>query len=482
MKVVRPTAIMADAPTTTPPGSPEPLPSTIIEGLTTLDRKWTEIRDTREHLDDPAPLTDEQLEAGRDILAQIATELVPSIQRHLEKLIKALGLGPFARDPKPQLRDVREIIAQLGLILDRTDNTIISLSPWTGTWTAPGTDQTYGVLKKFRCDTLFDLFRSILREGLHEVIVTCIEHIEYFRSGDLARHQAAITAYKEYDYRGSRPPTPQPHPAGEKMIELVGTCREELSRVIDICTRSDLALLQDGWRWIASTCDVWLAEIAERLRVIPDPPAEERPQRMDALEQPFGPPDHEHPPGFIRYHAVPLLRMSVPILKLFRIFLHKLLNKPRATPFRVTDYLSSVDLFRLANCLRYASQTVDLILTHLCWMYDDDTISEAAYRLLDKWPRDLTVQLDRVIVVLSLYHSPPTVESARTPLESIFKTMFYSLRGQLFLATRNFTAEAVRFNSLRNVANQVEVLEASDDDDPPEDIRIERPNPPVDAE
>jgi hypothetical protein len=115
-------------------------------------------------------------------------------------------------------------------------------------------------------------------------------------------------------------------------------------------------------------------------------------------------------------------------------------------------------------------------------MYDDDTISEAAYRLLDKWPRDLTVQLDRVIVVLSLYHSPPTVESARTPSESIFKTMFYSLRGQLFLATRNFTAEAVRFNSLRNVANQVEVLEASDDDDPPEDIRIERPDPPIDAE
>ncbi|PLW29632.1 hypothetical protein PCANC_23411 [Puccinia coronata f. sp. avenae] len=447
---------MSDAESaTTAPGAPDSLPSEIIDDLTALNRKWAEIEDTRDIVDTPPTLTTEQLEAGREIMAEIATELLPSIQQHLDKLTKALGLGPFARDPTPQLRDLQEVIANLGQLLDRTNDTIVSLSPWVyndESAPVPIADQDYGVLKRIRCDSLFDLFRAILRQSMHDFIDACIVHIDYFRSGKLARHQAAITAYNDYDYRESRPPTPQPHPAGERIVELVGSCRQELSRLIEICTQSDLALLQQDWRWLTQACDIWLSELAERLRVIPEPPAEEgqpigRPERnaFDQQHEPanaIGPPDHEYPPG---------------------IFIHRLLNKPRATTFQISDDLPTADLVRLGTSVRHAGKTVDLILTQLCWMYDDDMFTDAGHRLLDKWPRDLTIQLDRVIVLLNVYHSPPPVPSALAPSESIFKTMFYSLRGQLFLATRNFIAEAVRFNSLRNVANQDEDPEGLED-------------------
>ncbi|PLW47879.1 hypothetical protein PCANC_07858 [Puccinia coronata f. sp. avenae] len=449
-------------------------PDKVIEALNSIDRKWTEMEDPREFVDSPVSLSTSQLNERKDIIYGIATELLPSIQKQLDNLTKKLGLGPFARNPIPQLGDTQEVVSKLALILDRTDDCIVSLAPdvWDGTGSVTDVDQDYGVMKRIRCNSLFRQFRDLLEDDMHKLIGACIEHIEYFRSGQFHRDQEVIKAND--NYLGSPQPYPSPHPAGRNIVQFAGSCREEIDTMIDICTRSDLAFLQIGFKWVASRIDQSLVQIGERLsaekgqlidrvdRAADGPPD----VNANALQEvdPNGPPEPNPPePISVRSEVIPLLRMAIPVCKLVRIFLHRLLNKPSATQIRLGDQLSSVDMY----CLKKSVETVHVklqdIVETLCSMYDQDRLVQTAF-VLEKWPRSITMQLNYVIVLFSLYHIPSSARSAAPPSARIFKPLFYSLQCQLFVATRNFRTQAIRLLRLRGNQEDPELEEELQDE------------------
>ncbi|KAH9467851.1 hypothetical protein MJO28_006291 [Puccinia striiformis f. sp. tritici] len=422
----------------------------------------------------------DELHALQDLLPQLQTCFLPSLKRQIAELLESLDIVDRANTPKPKLLDPLEILSRLGHTTEKISGFLTAIAPIAfNPLRKPETyDHDYGGLKEHRCCRLTYSIIRLMDDRLWRLFDDIREYIPHWRPTNLqiGHYNGASQIYEK-----------------RNMSLMLTESSNVIDGIIKWTKQSDFSLLQDEWRGHANDLDSILARQDRRIESMEQSEQELDPsdegQSNGASSSPVGEdqdmtdfPDTEefvtetpdvnedirldaeptndyqadHSDDVqstdslgdtsIRPHIIKLIQSTIPLIKLIRIFLKKLLNTPTSKPpFTIGTRLSSNELSSIGTQIRCLSSDVDDLLSTLWYMWDcDDEMGDL--KRLERLRNQMCKHFDSSLILLSLYLVPITpVES---PISgNHFKAWFLTLRQQFYVAEKNFRFDLSEFRT-----------------------------------
>ncbi|PLW28821.1 hypothetical protein PCASD_17837 [Puccinia coronata f. sp. avenae] len=399
-------------------------PGQIVDVLDDLHAIWsTEIRDLRERVETPEVLSADKLAERKALLVKIQTELMPSLKQQITALLVSLGLNASVTHPEPNLDETLELVSNLGPALDDLHNSIIGLAPWyipgpdNKRTTHSHIDQNYGVLKKFRCDQLNQLFRL-----LANFIISPL-----------------IDAYSRYlDDWLHLPDSQGAEETRADITEATENCHKAIDYWLELSTRSDYGFLQDGWVTEEERLNTSIAKSRKQFR------------KAAGRERPDQSPTQA---GLVISHLSSLFRDTVTIGGLLRMALQALVGTSRFPSIitfpddlssnelewvlwdsrvLIASFITAVDSLTavLRQCLGFSSDPPHRNL-------ESEQLNTDMYHTYRGLAR-VHSRLDSLLALISIHHIPSEAGSRFPPSINLFRSMFLQMRTQFIAPMREF--------------------------------------------
>ncbi|KAI9605061.1 hypothetical protein H4Q26_003032 [Puccinia striiformis f. sp. tritici PST-130] len=212
----------------------------ILKALGSLAKRYDEIdldADSRELPLSPDPDVDytndrfgrlealslDELNALQELLIQMQTCLLPSLQQQITELLQSLDVADLENSPMPKVLDPLEIISRLGYTVENISAFLNAIGPIAvNLFQKPEEyDHAYGGLKKYRCRHLIEEINELETEETTRKLKILI--------GGIAKSTDA-----------------------------------SINDVIEYIKKSDLGILQDEWRRYANDLDATLTVLSRR--------------------------------------------------------------------------------------------------------------------------------------------------------------------------------------------------------------------------
>ncbi|KAI7960851.1 hypothetical protein MJO28_001340 [Puccinia striiformis f. sp. tritici] len=239
-------------------------PDPIIEALQLLRARYDEIdlsADVRELPWNPDPrkaydnnrfarreaLTTDELGTLQDRLLQMQTCFLPSLGQQLIDLMKSQGLDGQHECPQP---DTLEVISQLGDTLEQISNflnsiAVIAVNKFQKT---EEYDHEYGGLKKYRCQYLIKKINRLMDKYIWGIF------------DDLGQFILSRPMDRQIC------PHDDPDATRYRKWSILATHRalDTIDDIIESTQKSDFTILQDNWQMLATSHDSILYKLVER--------------------------------------------------------------------------------------------------------------------------------------------------------------------------------------------------------------------------
>ncbi|KAA1078957.1 hypothetical protein PGTUg99_013721 [Puccinia graminis f. sp. tritici] len=367
-------------------------------------------------------MVDELIERN-ELIDQLESSLLPSIKDHINSLLLALDLQNSGKQLTSNLDLISEITRKIDDTLMETTDAVESVS-------APFEDQftnarNLGRCKEVRCRRLHTKVRNIIIQPLCSLFES---GAEFMRFWELSRKDPESLEYRK------------------KMSEWM----EEAQRASDISYRlidqtiewsrkSDLVLLQEIWLEAEESINHTL----EDLTGLADPMIDFEHEQI-AIDEP----ERTRTP---REHSIDVARLTIPIIKLTRIFFNKIISTTTKKPlFTLDPGIDSESLEQLIKCPSKIVRCFQDLARYLETYTEEDTLDGHRYSnpfvILHKL-------LDSTLLLLSfhLVPLPPPVEG-HSLRQNHFKAWFLDFQSQYHRATDRmldvlYDSDPLEFNS-----------------------------------
>ncbi|KNF01590.1 hypothetical protein PSTG_05025 [Puccinia striiformis f. sp. tritici PST-78] len=438
----------------------------VVEALESLIGKY-EVPSARIKNQDKRAFSTQEIEAQVALVAQMRTSLLPALQQQLADLLISLDVTDMRKDPNPDPLDTLEILLKISYSLDQITAIVnyISPPPPTPYQVSCEFDRNYGILKRFRLGDLLQKFYAFVPD----VICQLFRHYAQFVQGWQFSKSRSIYSRNESDLFQHR----------KKMIETTALSHDTINDIIKGSQESDFGYLQAEWQSQLDQLDSILETLARRTNWATD--SRKRELFMAAPSETSGdsqaePALDEHaddqseasstenPPAitqhntairaaessFLLLDVVDWLRSNIPIIKIIRTFLKKLLNTPISkTPFTINGQMSSAEINNVRDEVRSLSSSIEIAVESLFEFYDFNSMEDQMIQFVRGLMQGLTGHFDEAIILLGFYLVPTAPRLDPTSSENFFKDLFLATRQQFRVAMSHH--DRARYTFTENV-------------------------------
>ncbi|EHS63932.1 uncharacterized protein PGTG_21949 [Puccinia graminis f. sp. tritici CRL 75-36-700-3] len=337
----------------------------------------------------------------------------------------ALDLFPESAEPKPKLNEALDVVSRLNTALNTLSISVCTLSPTIYSLGRKSSriDQTYGVLKRFRCYILEMDVNELISQDLPELF---LELSQFVSSGEYAQGGSEFSDEEYASKLLSR---------RTQLFATIDKIQSAIDTSLRLMDRSDFGILRHIWTEFDTELGDSLAQIAQRIHEAKD------------LEVP--PADH---PFNLRPRIIHLLEQIVPLVKLARVFYRKIGSGP---PFTFGEDMCSADLELIRRGSGMINNNLSHIVNYLLRTYRAQTV-ERGGRLPIFSNAVKEAMKDTLDFIAS--HMVPS-DPART-VDDIMEESFGILKSQFNPTYERFLAAVNEFESVnQRFINEADVLD-----------------------
>ncbi|KAH9465036.1 hypothetical protein Pst134EA_003448 [Puccinia striiformis f. sp. tritici] len=319
----------------------------LLRTLVNLEQKYSQ-----ERLELPgevkAVLTQDDLDAKDRLFGELEFTLLPSIQVQLDSFVTSLHLDYSSKeeDCTPDFELAREILENI----DETADRIIEQAEAAALDIIPIDTHDHHLerFKNFRCEQMMSLISGLYRNDLWNLCSLAAPYITAWQNSSRdpknKESQSELSARK-FD-----------------LLWITAKCSETIRTTIERFQGSDFDYIQDVWESGARTWNSTLRVITS----LTAPPT----SSTHLILSPMSPPIHTGAP---RKNAIALCTLAIPLVKLARMFAHKL---SQSTPGKLRFTLDTEMNSKTLTELYKNAESIDrsMILLHCvladCYRHD----------------------------------------------------------------------------------------------------------------
>ncbi|KAH9472867.1 hypothetical protein Pst134EA_003467 [Puccinia striiformis f. sp. tritici] len=320
----------------------------LLRTLANLEQKYSQ-----ERLELPGEvkevLTQDDLDAKDRLFGELELTLLPSIQVQLDSFVTSLHLDyrlSKGEDCIPDFELAREILTNI----DETADRIIEQAEAAALDIIPIDTHDHHLerFKNFRCEQMMSLICGLYGSDLWNLCLFSTLYItawqDSIRDPKSSESQSTICAQK-YD-----------------LLWVTTRCSETIRKTIERFQGSDFDYIQDVW--VSKAC-TWNSALRV-ITYLTAPPA----NSTHSIISPMSPPTHTGAP---RKHAIALCRLAIPLVKLARMFAHRLAQStPGKFRFTLDTELNSktlTELYENAESISWSLDSLERVLAD-CYQHD----------------------------------------------------------------------------------------------------------------
>ncbi|POW03042.1 hypothetical protein PSTT_11373 [Puccinia striiformis] len=379
------------------------------------------------------PLSTDELNTLQNRLLEMQTCFLPSWKEQLTDLLESLGLNDSRKISQPKRLDTIKVISQLDHTLGQIStflNSIVFIADDTFQIHAAN-DHGYGGLKQYRCRDMIDQVNQLIDYHIREIF-NDMSHFVRSRSTDRQcsfHDEPNLARYKWF-------------------IKATARSIDATDDIIKRSEQSDFSFLQGNWKGHVDYLDGYWEDSSEDDQEQDDSPDTEQSASessdghehlgSDDANSASDNEDNQSVAGFstsssedtsMGAKTTEIAKSALPLAKLGRILLRKLLNTPTGrSPFTIGPKMSSSDINSLnRNVTKHFIELTGL-LGSLFIEYESR---------IEEMRVSMSENLHKIIFSLYFYlvplnPNPDLPLSGNHPL-----TFFHTLREQFCLADRN---------------------------------------------
>ncbi|POV98443.1 hypothetical protein PSHT_14044 [Puccinia striiformis] len=329
------------------------------------------------------------------ILAQLQSNLLPSLVEDFAHLSESLDLNAVGDIINPRLKDTLAITARLNDTLNQIENAINTIAPMPvlGGLKPHTSDEKYGLVKEHRCQDLLNTFIPLM---YHYVSVLFQKHKRLVRNLGSLRNRQTIGPDDQSVAGSTRVPRLR-----KEIIEMTDDFSQSIHGLIEKSQRSDFVVLQRSWQ-----------------------------------------PDGGSP--FESTQLQKYIESIITLVKLFRIFYTRLLDTPKGKAGFTLDGMSSADWAKMRFVTGHPFSRISKVVEIACSTCEPgETVNRKARQLIGK-AEELPSLFDSCLVLIGFHLVP-----SDAALEYTFKTNFSTLRGAIRTAMDHLKSAALEQHNLR---------------------------------
>ncbi|KAH9469714.1 hypothetical protein Pst134EA_006995 [Puccinia striiformis f. sp. tritici] len=319
--------------------SVEPSLHMVLHALDTLGYRYHEAL-SRTFRPDENDRWNSELSERHNLIDELRSVLLPSIKEHLNSLLCALDLKVSGKHPCPDPELILETIPKFDQALEKITRSVQCISaPFPANFSH---EFHLGRCKKFLRSRLHSQVRLIITNELCRLFYHCISFIPICKlvndKPENLDHQTEMSKLKE------------------RVVSVWDDCHRSIDKTIKWLHKKPLGVLQEGWL----EAEEKVTQVLETITKLPNPTINSG-HRLDSTDTEVGQNTTRNPEA---EHVLKVAKSTIPIIKLARILLNRLLEpsrKPTTVPFTMTELVDSDDLSSLCGRpYRIATRLEDL--------------------------------------------------------------------------------------------------------------------------
>ncbi|OAV88989.1 hypothetical protein PTTG_11927 [Puccinia triticina 1-1 BBBD Race 1] len=345
-----------------------------------------------------------------ELIEKLESNLLPSLKDHITALLLLLDVENLGEQPRRNLDSVSELIPKIYDTLKKTTLAVESVSaPFEGVFTS---HRKLGRCKEFRCYRLHTRVQIIITSHLCRLIGS---GAEFMRSCSLSCQNPESLKHRRRTFEW-----------GEKIRTRADSCYRVIDQTIKWSKNSDLAILQDDWL----EAEELVNDTLEHLTKLGDPITDLNYERASINEP-------EKTMAAKKYNAQ-VARLTIPIVKLTRIFLYKMSNAtPKKVSFTLDPEFDSKSLNLLSERPIEVAKRLARFTTILAKHQEEDTRVTLDGNRHSNPFLSIRELLESTLLLLAFYLTPlPAAVDDHSPRpQNQFKLWFFDLQSLYQKAT-----------------------------------------------
>ncbi|KAH9452128.1 hypothetical protein KEM48_002008 [Puccinia striiformis f. sp. tritici PST-130] len=376
----------------------------VLRMLANLVGKYEELA-RREPGEEKEELTQDDLETKRLLLTQLELSLLPSLQNQLDSYLTSLDIQDDLRNLEPNCELTCEFLSRLEQTLDQTrecvESAALDVIP-IGTH-----DHHLKELKAFRCTTLMSSISSFTY-GLQTLFEMSILFVhkwhDWTRDPESTECQQLASFWKDYARRS-------------------GTeCNKTIRQAYKVLKGSDLDIIQDEWQEKAESLNSTIEVLTSLTTILPR-------RNRSAFRQ----------------HMIKLAHLTMPLIKLIRIFYNDFSSRTRKNlRFTLDTELNSETLTQLHKSATEVTGSFVILGYTLRASYDKNSLAYD-HNLIPKRIQVISQTLDSTLVILAMYLIPLPGQTGHSPAANHYKARFVALQERWHCAIKNLSTTLLSF-------------------------------------
>ncbi|KAI9616196.1 hypothetical protein KEM48_005288 [Puccinia striiformis f. sp. tritici PST-130] len=385
---------------------------------------------------DEKAMSNDEMNYRIDLLTQVQTNFLPSLQQNLAHLLECIDLEGLRSDTRAKLRDNRTLASSISVNLNGLCSALGQMAPFINSvgFKYSRNDSSYGSLKQYRCDALRNkISHQLVPKELYDLF---LEYTAFVRIRKFPyNREVSLADRSDVTRRGNR------------LIAKTAEISHTIECIVQWSRRSDYGILQEEWGIRETQLTDRLSQLINRLDAATqsyqennieiavinpvrapenneagnDPMEDNQDEANRPEERAAAPP----PPLPLKTRIVELMQLALPVVELARNFYRRLLNdRYRREPFRLDSQMSSHEIEWLQSQLCPIGSYIIRILKILYTVYDRN-IMLFEINEVHRLAFEVSSYFDSSIVLLGFHLLPPTFRRTVPSFEEFFKNSFY---------------------------------------------------------
>ncbi|KAI7962546.1 hypothetical protein MJO28_000640 [Puccinia striiformis f. sp. tritici] len=342
---------------------------------------------------------------------QLLSSLLPLLHSQITSLSLVLKTSSLRREPGPKLSLVLQIQGQLDSTMDELRYLIATLCPENPSLPDRADDQHLRRFKSYRLDRLNNEFRSLFSWGMCDLFQAANERIGQMELTSIPsiHDEDADTRKKDVEWS-------------------VSYALNRIKAMSDSLSTSELAAAQVYWELDRPDIDNLLNNIIKKLNPSTD---SRKVEGRPTLPRPY-----------IGEPVIRLAKLTLPIVKLSRIFLAKLSKRGLAQErFPIFTEICSDQIQTLAECARDIARDLRKLESRLDFA-DDGGVTSDDFTTTAK---SLKTRFDAPLLLVLVYFIPLIPDDDGLNVQNYYKNWCMTWLNQMALAIHNFEHAAESF-------------------------------------
>ncbi|KAA1088751.1 hypothetical protein PGTUg99_026563 [Puccinia graminis f. sp. tritici] len=352
-----------------------------------------------------------------NLLHRLHSQLLPLLNNQINTLSLSLITSDLWKDLGKNIQLILQTQSQLKHTIDQIKPIITAVCRGTNSPESRMNDHHLQGLKHCRIDRLKQRFNEGIMDPISQI---SLQGQNLFKQIQLTPKDLNLKFGECVDYK-------------EHLTVQVHRASEQIESTIQLIKGSELDLVQESWESDLGQIDMFISEIICAINLPTHLPKEG---------------DHQTPSRLVHAPTIELARLSIPMVKLSKLFFAKLLkcgmNQRR---FRSYSEMCLDQIGTVTQSIRFVAQELDTLISRLFCADLGHTDTATARRELIECTNSLKSRVESALLLVLLYYLPLVPDTEGFPVQSYYQNWFITWNTQFNLSIREFQVAVESFDN-----------------------------------